>query len=176
MVVAANVPVNTYVGAGSTGTFPFTFPVFSQSELLVSVVSTVAGSTPTVLVLGTDYSVTGLNASGDPASTGNVVLIAASQAWMTGANLSTGYNITVEINVALEQTTSIRNQGDFYRSALENALDKLEMQIQQLQVAITALQVGGTVTQAPLVITDLSNGHTYQVVTVNGVLGTLQLT
>lgn len=134
MTLAANSPINSYVGTSGANTYAFTFPVFTQSQILVSVVSP-AGVT-TTLVLGTDYTVTGLNPGGDPASTGSIVLVNSGQAWLTGGNLTTSWKLVIQINVPLAQTTSFRNQGDFYRSALENALDYLDMQIQQLELSI----------------------------------------
>lgn len=140
MTVAAVSPINSYVGNGGASSFAFTFPVFLSSQLLATIVYTSTGAT-TTLVLGTDYNVTGLNASGDPASTGTIALINSSQAWLSAGNLATGYTLVVQSNFALAQTTSIRNQGDFYRSALENAIDTLEYQIQQIE-----LQIGSQLT------------------------------
>lgn len=136
MTLAANVPINGYVGNSGANTYAFTFPVFTQSQISVSVTSPSPDFTLYNLVIGTDYTVTGLNASGDPASTGSIVLVNSSQAWLTGGNLITGWALVIQINVPYAQTTSIRNQGDFYRSALEDALDYDVMQIQQLALAL----------------------------------------
>lgn len=164
MVVAANSPINTYLGTGGTNTYPFTFPVFDSSQILVSVVG--PATAIETLVLDTDYLVSGLSASGDPASAGNITLINAGQAWLTGGNLTDGWTLTVQSNFPLAQTTSIRNQGDFYRSALENALDNLEYQIQQIQMLIDTGQ---------LTLTDIITGSTYRLLMVNGVLSTQQI-
>lgn len=174
MTVAAMVPINTYVGTGGTGTYAFTFPIFLSSQILVTVTSPTG--TLYTLQLGIDYNVTGLNASGDPSSTGSIVLINASQAWMTGGNLTTNYTLTIQSNFTYAQTTSIRNQGDFYRSALENALDTLEYQIQQLAAAVAILQVGGTIIQPSTILTDQATGKTYQLIINNGIFGTLEIT
>jgi hypothetical protein len=165
MVVAVATPINQYVGTGGTNTYPFTFPVFNSSQIAV----TVSGPSVsfTTMVLGTDYLVAGLNASGDPASTGTITLVNAGQAWLSAGNLATGMTLTIQSNFPYSQTTSIRNQGDFYRSALENALDNLEYQIQQLQLTIST----GLIT-----LTDLATGKKYMLVIVNGVFGTQEIT
>lgn len=135
MTVAVVSPINSYVGNASASSFSFTFPVFLSSQILVTFVVTATGATTTG-VLGTDYTVSGLNASGDPATTGSITLINSSQAWLSSGNLNTGWTLVIQANFALSQTTSIRNQGDFYRAALENALDTLEYQIQQLELQL----------------------------------------
>lgn len=135
MTVAAGTPINSYVGNNSASAFSFTFPVFLSSQIVVTAVLASTGATAT-LILGTDYSVTGLNPSGDPASSGSISLINAGQAWLSSGNLATGYTLVIQSSFAYSQTTSIRNQGDFYRSALEDALDTLEYQIQQLILTI----------------------------------------
>ncbi len=159
MTVAANNPINEYVGDDSTNTFPFTFPVFNSSQILVSVAS--EGGELDTLDLGTDYLVSGLNAAGDPASSGTITLVNSGQAWLNSGNLATGWVITIQSNFAYAQTTSLRNQGDFYRSALENALDNLEYQIQQMQMLIGI----GNVT-----LVDIVTGYTYRLIMVNGIL------
>lgn len=162
MTVAATTPVNQYLGNGGSNSFSFTFPVFNPSQLTVSVNG---ASLSQALVLGVDYSVSGLNAAGNPASTGNIVLINAGQSWLSGGNLAVGYTITIIRSVPYSQTTSIRNQGDFYRASLEDALDILEMQIQQLSVM-----------QNNPIYTDIVTGFTYQIVFANGVLSAQRLT
>lgn len=162
MVLAAVVPVNSYVGAGSANLFAFTFPIFNQTHILVTVINTVTGVQET-LTLATDFTVSGLNASGDPASTGSITLVSAGQAWLSGGNLATNWTLSIILNVPLAQTFSFRNQGDFYRSALENALDYEMMCNQQLQAA-------------GFVLTDIVTGYTYRLFMVNGVLSQMRLT
>lgn len=162
MVLAANVPVNSYVGDGSANTFAFTFPVFEDDQILVTVINTVTGVTET-LVLATDFSVTGLNVSGGPASTGSIVLINAAQSWLSGGNLATDWTLSIVGNCQLAQTFSFRNQGDFYRTSLENSLDYQMMCIQQLQA-------GG------YILIDIVTGDYYRLFMVNGVLSQVQIT
>lgn len=156
MVLAANVPVNAYVGAGSADTFAFTFPIFEDTQLIVTVINTVTGVID-VLTLATDYVVTGLNVSGGPASTGSIELISAGQAWLNAGNLATDWTLSIVLNVQLAQTFSFRNQGDFYRTSLENSLDYQMMCIQQLQVS-------------GYVLVDIVTGDFYRIFMINGVL------
>lgn len=175
MTVAANNPINSYVGNSGASSYPFTFPVFLSSQILVTVTSPAAVTT--ILGLGTDYSVVGLNPSGDPASTGSISLINASQAWLTAGNLTTGWTLTIQSNFPYSQTTSYRNQGDFYRASLENSLDNIEYQIQQLSMYILSIATGGgaTIVQPVIILLDTVNGNSYQLLMVNGVLSTQQV-
>lgn len=140
MTVALAVPFNSFVGNGSANAFPFTFPVFSSSQLLVTV--TDASGNVTTLNLATDYTVTGLNAAGTPASTGTVTLVNAGQLWLSGGNLATGYTLVIGFNGTYAQTYSIRNQGDFFRWFLEDALDYTMMVTQKLGTTALILPPG----------------------------------
>lgn len=173
MTVAANTPINTYTGTGAANNFPFTFPVYTSSQVLVTVIN--SASAQQILALGVDYSVGGLSATGSPASSGSITLINAGQLWLTGGNLATGYTLVIQSNFPLAQSTSIRNQGDFYRSSLEDALDNLQYQLQQLSLAIVIIQ-GGTVLKPSVILTDTANGKTYTPIVTNGVFGLLELT
>ena len=160
MTVAVNSPVNAYTSNGSAAAFAFTFPVFVNTQVLV-IVTSPAGVGYT-LALGTDYSVSGLNAAGDPASTGTVNLISAGQAWLTGGNLTTGWQIIIQSNFPIQQTTSFRNGGDFYRDALEDALDYIVYLLQQQGVSGTTL-------------TDIVTGYVYRLEMINGVLSQVRI-
>lgn len=164
MTLAVANPVNSYIGNGSTNTYPFTYPVFVQSHLVVNIVAP-SGSPSYLLVLGTDYTVLGLSPNGSPALSGNIVLINSGQAWLTGANLTASYVITITRVVPISQNTSVRNQGDFYPETLEDALDYITMILQQVNVP----------NQNPIYI-DIVTGFTYQIVFVNGVLSQQRLT
>lgn len=160
MTVAVNSPINSYIGTGLSNSFPFTFPVFNSSQILVIITSPTG--TGYTLVLGTDYSVSGLNAAGSPASQGTVGLINASQAWLTGANLTTGWTIIIQSNFPIAQTTSIRNQGDFDRAALENALDYIIYLLQQNSISSVTL-------------TDIVTGYVYRLEMINGILSQVRI-
>lgn len=159
LTLAAANPVVTYIGNGSANVFSFPFPVFSQGDIVVLVVS---ASQSYLLAINTDYTISGLN-SGDPASVvGAVTLVSSGQAWLSGGKLATGYTIILQRVVSLAQLTSVRNQGDFYPEVIEDSLDYLMMAIQQIQAGV-------------YVINDLVNGHTYRLVMINGVLSQVQV-
>lgn len=119
-----------YTGAGSTNTYAYPFPITIESELVITVYDTTG--TKYNLALTTDYTVTGEGSS----SGGNVVLVDADQAWLTGANLTTSWVINIRRVVALTQTAGFRNQGSFLPAAHENALDKLTKSVQQIKTEL----------------------------------------
>lgn len=138
----ANTPtVNSYVGTGSLNVYPFNFVAFQAVDISVMVTSPTGVNT--ALFLGTDYTVSGLNPAGGPASSGQITLVDSGQAWLTTGFLTTGWSLTITRIVAIVQDTSIRNQGDFYPETFEDSLDYLTMICQQLQVAINAIVTGG---------------------------------
>lgn len=159
MVLPAQIPVNSYVGNGSASSFAFNFPVFSQTDLLVTVLNTITGVVDT-LILGTDYSVSTIPI--DIAGTGTITLINASQSWLVSGTLATNWTLSIVCNNPLAQTFSFRNQGDFYRTSIENALDYQMMCIQQLQVN-------------GYVLVDIITGTMYRLIMVNGVLSQVQI-
>ena len=137
MVLAAQLPINGFVGNGAANTYSFTFPIFNQSVILVTVVSPTPNYAATVLQLGIDYSVSGLSPSGDPSSTGSITLINANQAWLTSTGfLLTGWQLIIQRSTPVAQTASIRNQGDYLRGYLENIMDTLAMIEQELDLSL----------------------------------------
>lgn len=162
MTVAVCTPINSYVGAGSANTFPFAFPVWNSGQFLVTVAPTTPGQGYT-LTLGVDYSVTGLNPAGTPATVGSITLINAGQLWLSGNNLATGWILTIVRTLSLTQNTSIRNQGDFLRGSLEDALDYLTMLIQDESTGI-------------FILTDQVTQSQYLMVMINGVFSQIPIT
>lgn len=114
-----------YVGNGSTDEFSYTFKIFTDGDLLVTVRNT--SNVETTLVLNTDYTVAG---AGD-SDGGSITLVNASQAWLTGGFLTTNYEITMRRVVSVIQETDIRNQGSFFPETHEDAFDYLTMIDQQ---------------------------------------------
>lgn len=121
----------TYTGTNALSTYAYTFKVFLNTQLQL-VVRRISTGVETVLALTTDYTVTGVLGS----SGGNIVLVNASQAWLTGGFLASTYKLTIRRVVALTQITDIRNQGDFYPETHEDEFDLLTMQDQQQQTQI----------------------------------------
>lgn len=137
MTLANTSTVNSYVGTGAVSVYPFSFVAFQAAD--ISVLVTSPTGTLYTLTMGTDYTISGLNPAGAPPTTGNVTLVNSSQAWLTSGFLTTGWSITISRVVAIVQSTSIRNQGDFYQETVETTLDYLTMICQQLQQQITDL-------------------------------------
>lgn len=181
MTLAAINVQNTYNGDGTAKTYPFTFPLFEVADVSIALVNT--NVTPNVsytLQLTQDFTVV-LNPTGaDQYLGGTITLVNKSQIWLSGGFLKTGWTITISRIMALTQTTSIRNQGSYYPETIEDALDYLMMVCQQINAGLGTSggssggggSGGGTSTS--LIITDNADGHTYKVVSQNGVLG-LQL-
>ncbi|WP_459853642.1 pectate lyase family protein [Citrobacter sedlakii] len=116
MTVSTEVDHNEYTGNGVTTTFPYTFRIFQQSDLVVQVVD--LNENITKLVLDTDYTVTGAGGY----TGGNVVL---------SSPLANGYQISISRELPVTQETDLRNQGKFFAEVHEDAFDKLTMLIQQ---------------------------------------------
>jgi hypothetical protein len=104
---------NDYTGNGATDTYDYTFRIFDDADLLVTVRDT--DDIETVLALGDDYTVTGAGDAGG----GSITL--------TAGNLADGYKLTLRLNVAMLQETDYRNQGAFFAETVETALDRVTM-------------------------------------------------
>lgn len=130
MTIASEISRVDYIGNGAVDTYAYTFRVFDDSHLLVTIRDT--SDVETTLTLTTDYTVTGVGTSG-----GNVVLVDADQSWLDAdGDLLTGYTLTIRRVLPLTQETDIRNQGDFYPESHEDEFDKLVMVDQQQQAQI----------------------------------------
>lgn len=115
----------TYTGDGSTVDFPFTFEVFSTDEVVVTL-RTVATGAEEVLTETTDYSVT-LTGSG-PATGGTVTTV---------STYTSAYTITISRSADQTQETDLQTGGALAGEDLEDAYDKLAMQIQDLQEQVS---------------------------------------
>lgn len=121
MTVAATNSRNDYVGNGNVDTYAYSFRIFTDADLRVTVRD--ADDVETVLTLTTHYTVTGAgNANG-----GNVVLVGtAAFDWINATgDLESGYTLTIRRVPALKQLTDIRNQGAYLPESHENQFDKL---------------------------------------------------
>lgn len=119
-----------YTGNGSVSVYSYSFKVFSDAHLKVTVRST--SGVETTLALATDYTVSGV---GSP-NGGSITLVNSSQSWLTSGKLKSGYTLTIRRVIPLKQETDIRNQGSFYPEEHENVFDRLTMVDQQQQDAI----------------------------------------
>ena len=110
-----------FIGNGITKTFPFSYKVFSREDVLVAVTVTATG-VETLKVLDADYSVT-LNADQNNNPGGTITMVTAPPVGTTLAATS---------NIALVQSLDLTNQGGFYPKVINDALDRIVMNIQQL--------------------------------------------
>lgn len=108
-----------FTGNGVTTVFPFSFKVFAAADLTVT---SATGGVETTLVLNSNYSVT-LNSNQDTSPGGNVTLFVAP---------SSSFTVTITSAVAQTQPVVLTNNGGFYPTVINNALDRLTILIQQL--------------------------------------------
>lgn len=109
-----------YSGNGATVSFPFTFKVFSASDVLA--VRADAAGTETTLALTTDYTVS-LNADQNASPGGTVI---------PAVVLAAGLTLTISSALEYLQPVDLTNNGGFYPAVLNTALDRLTILIQQL--------------------------------------------
>lgn len=134
-----------FTGNGSQNSWAFTFKVFATSDVKVTVAD--AAGTETVLVLGTDYSVT-LNSNQDTSPGGSVTYL-----------LANGGKLTVTGDLDYDQPLDIPAGGNFNPVAFENQLDRMVMQTQQLAEEMArAVKVPVTEAATGQLSTDLANG------------------
>lgn len=100
--------------------FTFAFKIFQASDMLV--VHTDAASVETILVLGTDYSVT-LNADQNANPGGTVTTTVA---------YATSHLVTLGSSIPLSQGLSLTNGGAYNATNINDALDKQTILTQQL--------------------------------------------
>lgn len=108
-----------YTGNGVQTAWPFTFKVFAAADIRVTVAAPDSG-TETVLVLGTDYTVS-LNSNQETSPGGTVTYL-----------LPNTYKLTVTGALSYDQPLDLPGGGNFNPTALENQLDRMVMQTQQL--------------------------------------------
>jgi len=121
MSVTSNIrKAGPYTGNGITTSYPFAFKVFNTSEVLV-VQTDVAGN-ETTLALTADYTVT-LNTDQDANPGGTVDMLVAP---------AVGLLITLTSSVDETQSVTLTNQGGFYPTVINDALDRLTIITQQI--------------------------------------------
>lgn len=155
MTIESSTNQMNYTGNGSTATYPYTFKVFSEDDLVVKVVK-ISDSTETTLTVDADYTVSNVGVT----TGGNVVLVDDNQAWLDDSGfLSSSYDLVIRRVVDLIQDTSIRNQGPYYASIHEDTFDYLTMIDQQQQNEIDrSLKVVETVTGVDMTLPTPSAG------------------
>ena len=133
-------------GNGVTTVFPFTFKVFTATDILVTYLN--ASSVESVLVLTTNYTVS-LNADQNTSPGGSVTLLVAP---------ATATYITLTSQVTNTQTLALTNSGGFYPESINNALDRTVIEIQQLaEQASRSITIPKSSTASPLLPSPAAN-------------------
>lgn len=128
MTLASTTRRNDYIGNGAVDTYSYTFKIYDETDLLVTVKDT--DDIETELTLTTHYTVTGVGES----SGGSVALVNGSFNWLDAdGDLESGYAITIRRVRAITQETDVRNQGSNFREDIEDEFDKQIMIDQQQQ-------------------------------------------
>lgn len=110
------------LGNGVQTSWPFTFKVFADTDILVTVADNLGIETP--LTLTSDYTVT-LNSNQETSPGGAVTYL-----------LPDGYTLVITGDIDYDQPLDLPSGGAFSPTALENELDRLTMQIQQLRETV----------------------------------------
>lgn len=116
--------VGPYLCDGSDVSFPFSFKVFTTSDLLV-ILADSSGNVQ-ILTYSSDYTVT-LNNNQDTTPGGNITTVVAYEA---------GYKIIITSDLSYTQLVKLTNAGGFYPTVLNGAYDRATIQIQQLEEKI----------------------------------------
>ena len=110
-IPAGEVSYSQWTGNGVADTFDYDFKISAESHLKVT--TTDLGGADTVLVLSSDYTVSGVGDDGG----GSITLVAGA--------LTSGFTILLEDNVPASQEVPFGNQSSFSGSLHETAFDKV---------------------------------------------------
>lgn len=123
MTLSTSIASQTFPGNGLPQLFPCTFRIFNEGDVMVTVIDPAAG-TMVLMTLNTDYTIAGAgDASGFTLS--------------TTLPVASGKNLLVARVMPYTQPTDFTNQGAFFPTMHEDAMDRLSMQIQQLAGSIS---------------------------------------
>jgi hypothetical protein len=111
MAVPSESPVNSSVANGVTTSFPYTFTLLSDSDMVVKVTDT--SGVESVKTLGVDYTLSG----------GAVVFTVAP---------ASGYIVTRYRDSALARTTDYQNNGDILAATVNADFDRLWYALQEI--------------------------------------------
>ncbi len=129
MTVPTNDSREQYLGNGATTVFPYAFKIFEGADLEVYL--TEADGTQTLLVLGTDYTVTGAGNEDGGSITYPVI----------GDPLDDDETLTILRVIDITQETDMRNQGAYYPETIEDEFDRSRMIDQQIQEQVNRSMV-----------------------------------
>ena len=125
--MTVNNSANKVIAAGNGVQTVFAFGFIAVAASNISVIVTDNLGNETTLSTA-QYSIS-LNAAG----TGQLWSVGGAVTYpLSGSPIATGWTLTILRELSLTQLVSLSNQGNQFPSAVESALDVLEMQIQQL--------------------------------------------
>jgi len=127
-ISSTNRKAGPYIGNGTASVFPFYFKVFVNTDMEVIRLD-LTTSTEATLALNTDYTVT-LNADQNATPGGTITLVSGV--------LPVGFNLVITSAIPNLQLTDLTNQGGFYPDVINDALDKVTIQVQQLNLTAQA--------------------------------------
>jgi hypothetical protein len=132
MTISSTTSRNDYTGSDAVLIYAYSFRIFSDTDLRVTV-RKISTGVETTLTKTTDYTVSGVGST----SGGNATLVNAGQSWLNvDGTLSSAYKLTIRRVRPLTQQTDIRNQGTYFPEIQEDALDHGIMVAQQQQDGI----------------------------------------
>lgn len=145
---------NTFYADGSNTVFDFNFSAVSANDLQVVLTNSLGAQT----TLSPASYLIALN----PAAPGSLWSVGGVLSYpLSGPPLASGNSLTITRIIPLQQTTEISNQGDFYPTVVEQALDILLMQIQQINARTGQLRgtwLTNTLYNFGDIVTDGANG------------------
>lgn len=118
MTVSSLVNRADYTGNGVAVIYSYPFRIFAATDLVVTTAD--LSGNESVLSYPGQYSVSGVGNSVG----GSITLTTV---------LASGWHLTIERDVALLQTSSFRNQAEFFPAVYENAIDYVTMALQEIQ-------------------------------------------
>lgn len=144
MTVTSTVNKFRYEGNGVTDTFAFTGRVFSQSDLIVEIITRATDALEETLTITTHYTVT---INSDESAT--IVV--------SGAKIPDNtQDIQIRRAVTQSQTLDLPTGTVFPAISVENALDKLTASVQDLQeIADRAITIPATASYNPISVAEL---------------------
>lgn len=109
MAITAQTPYNSYSGNGSTTVFPYTFKVFTASDMKVYLDG----------VLTTAYTISGVGVDGG----GNITFTSAP---------ASGVVVLANREIPYDREVDYQTSGDLLADTLDNDIDRVVCQVQQL--------------------------------------------
>ena len=132
MTISSTTSKDQHNGNGSATSFNYTFKILDQSHL--EVIKTSTAGVDSVLVITTDYTVSGVGVDAGGSISYPV----------SGTALATGEKLTIRRKMDFLQSTDLQNQGGFFAETHEDAFDR------QTMYALQVSEEGDRTLKAPV--------------------------